>query len=283
YMSRTKSESSKHLHDPDFLSKSASLFNNRDVRALNVNFQSAQAGDVIPDRNVEIPQEYVLPSVNRALLDMRDLEISQLSQNNDVRTFINKLQRVTRNVDVDIGTGEAFTDTLVAHLLFRAINFDQWPMIVELHPMLKFSVGQSVFSAKVGFVINSKHFKQYSMLVVEDKHLANVRPTYGYGEPQIVAEMLACGDENIREAHMAYDMIIFVVRVVSTYVTFYRASIQKDYWDELSLGCPQKHSITIFRWPGNNSDPFLGFDLAESNGRKDVLEALCKIRQYIME
>ena len=34
-------------------------------------------------------------------------------------------------MEVDIGTSEAFTDTLVAHLIFRVIDFDQWPLMVE--------------------------------------------------------------------------------------------------------------------------------------------------------
>ena len=95
--------------------------------------------------------------------------------------------------------------------------------------------------------------------------------------------MLACGDENTRLAQKTYDVMVFVVRVISTYVTFYHAIIHKGYWDELAIGCPRQQSITIFRWPGDSSNPFVGFDLAEPNGRINVLEALCKIRQYILE
>ncbi|CAJ0643337.1 4298_t:CDS:2 [Entrophospora sp. SA101] len=276
----SSSEDSEHLQDPDFLSNSASLFNLRDLRALKASFCSTDANDVIPRRTVSIPEEYILPNIDRVLLGREDLDISQLSQNNQVKTFINKLHKVVRNARLDIGTSEALTDTLVAHLIFLVIDFNQWPLEVKLHPTFKFSVGRADLSAKAEFVIDHKN---YSILVVEDKHLANVKPSNNYGEPQIFAEMLACGEENTRQANMTYDVTIFVVRVISTYVTFYRSVIHKEYWDELGIGCPRQQSIEIFRWPGNSSVPFVGFDLAEPYGRRNVLEALCKIRQFVLE
>ncbi|CAJ0632552.1 13845_t:CDS:2 [Entrophospora sp. SA101] len=253
------SENSEHLQDPDFLSNSASLFNLRDARSLRVSFRSAmQANEVIPNKNVNIPQEYILPDVNCTVLERRNLNIDQLCQNNHVKTFIYKLHKVVKTADVDIGTSEAFTDTL---FLKDCITFK-----LRLHPTFKFSVGSAILSAKAEF----------------DKHLNNVKPINDYGEPQIVAEILACGDENIRQAREIREMTIFVVRVVSTYDTFYCATINKRYWDELGIGCPRQQSITVLRWPGNSSDPIVGFDLAEPNGRRDVLEALSRIRQYLL-
>nr|CAG8661479.1 5656_t:CDS:2 [Entrophospora candida] len=250
--------------DPNFLSNSASLFTLRDARSLKANFRSAtEAKKVIPDRN-----------------ERRDLDIDQLSQNNHVKTFIYKLHKVVENSGIDIGTSEAITDTLVAHLIFLAVDFNQWPLMVELHPTLKFFVSNAVISAKAEFIIN---YKGYTVLIVDDKHLVNVRPGNDYGEPQILAEMLASGQENILQAQENHDVIIFVVRVISTYVTFYHAIIHKRYWDELGAGCPRQQSVTIFRWPGNSSKPSAGFDLAEPVGRRNVLESLCKIRHYILE
>ncbi|CAJ0647781.1 635_t:CDS:2 [Entrophospora sp. SA101] len=276
-MSQTRSsgsENSEHLHDPDFLSNSASSFNTRDVRSLRVSFCSAtQANEVIPNRNVNIPQEYILPGVNRTVLAMEELDIDQLCQNDHdyVKTFIYKLHEVVKNTKLVIGTSEASTDTL---FLKDCITFK-----LRLHPLFKFYVGNVILSAKAEFVIN---YRNYSLLVVEDKHLNNIRPTNDYGEPQIGAEILACGDENIRQAREAFNMTIFAVRVVSTYVTFYRATISKSYWNELAIGCPRQQSITVLRWPGNSSDPIVGFDLAEPNGRRGVLEALSRIRHYFL-
>ncbi|CAH1764817.1 9945_t:CDS:2 [Entrophospora sp. SA101] len=250
----SSSEDSEHLQDPDFLSNSASMFNLRDVRALKASFCSTHANYVIPRRTVNVPEEYILPNIDHALLGREDLDINQLSQNNHIKTFINKLHKVVKNARLDIGTSEALTDTLVAHLIFLIVDFNQWPLEVKLHPTFKFSVGHAVLSVKAKFVID---YKNYSILVVDV--------------------------QNTRQATMTYDVIIFVVRVISTYVTFYRSVIHKGYWDELGIGCPRQQSITIFRWPGNSSVPFVGFDLAEPHGRKNVLEALCKIRQFILE
>ncbi|RGB33887.1 hypothetical protein C1646_703352 [Rhizophagus diaphanus] len=279
---------SEHLDDPDFLSNYASLFNLRDLRSLRVTFRSAtQASEVIPTHlNTIIPQEaqdYILPNVNRAMLENLRLNVNPLSNNSIVKTFIHKLHQTVLNSVLQVGTSETFTDTLVAHLIFRTVNFDQWPMIVKLHPTLKFSVGRTTLSAVPEFVINLHlNGKQYSVLIIEDKHLNNVTPTNDYGEPQIAAEIIACGDENIRQGRRIFDdMHIYAIRVVSTYVTFYHAKINKEYWQELAVGCPQQQSITITRYPGNNSDPINGFDLSTPNGRQNVIVALCKLRELI--
>src|SRR5688572_6096283 len=102
-------------------------------------------------------------------------------------------------------------------------------------------------------------------------------PTTNYGEPQIAGEIIACGSENVRRAYASYDMTVFVARVISAYVTFYRTEIRKEYWDELANGCPRSQSITVRRWPVSGI-PRNGFDLAEPNGRQNVLDALCRIR-----
>ncbi|CAJ0907531.1 17098_t:CDS:2, partial [Entrophospora sp. SA101] len=140
-----------------------------------------------------IPQEYILPNINCITLERRDLDIDQLSQNNHVKAFIYKLHKVVENSGIDIGTSEAITDTLVAHLIFLAVDFNQWPLMVELHLMFKFFVGNAVVSAKTEFIIN---YKRYAVLIVDDKHLANVRPGNDYEEPQILAEMLARNSSN---------------------------------------------------------------------------------------
>ena len=110
--------------------------------------------------------------------------------------------------------------------------------------------------------------------------MRNVDPIQDFGETQIAAKVLTCGDENKREPKVA-DQVIFAVRVISTYVTFYRAEIPAEYWKELGLGLPQKQSIVINRWPGENHLKS-GLDLAEPDGRRAVLTALTKIRQSLL-
>jgi hypothetical protein len=57
----------------------------------------------------------------------------------------------------------------------------------------------------------------------QDKHLQNKKlyPASGFGEWQIAGEILACGSENVIKNYV--DQEIFAFRVISTYVTFYRA------------------------------------------------------------
>src|SRR3954453_19254507 len=79
-----------------------------------------------------------------------------------------------------------------------------------------------------------------------------MHPFSGFGENQLAADMLACGFENILENLM--DQEIFAFRVISTYVTFYRAEIPTSYWEELSNYLPlRERSVVIKRWPKENS------------------------------
>lgn len=113
--------------------------------------------------------------------------------------------------------------------------------------------------------------------------MKNVGPSTGFGETQISAEVLACVSENIRSlGKQKYtDQILWVVRVISTYVTFYKAKIPASYLTELNKGLPQQQSVKIQRWPANN-DLRAGLDLADPDGRRNILTALAKIRSSLL-
>jgi hypothetical protein len=117
----------------------------------------------------------------------------------------------------------------------------------------------------------------------QDKQLKNkqIVRSNGFGESQLACEMLALGDDNNRLAEEYRDQIIFAVRIISTYVTFYKTTISAAYWEELGRGLPVDESVIIKRWPGENGKK-TGIDLAEPDGRKAVLTALVKIRQFLL-
>jgi len=71
------------------------------------------------------------------------------------------------------------------------------------------------------------------------------------------------------------------MRVISTYVTFYKAVIPAEYWSEFELGLPKEASVNVKRWPGVNGKQD-GLDLIEPDGRREVLGALTKIRQFLL-
>jgi len=71
------------------------------------------------------------------------------------------------------------------------------------------------------------------------------------------------------------------MRVISTYVTFYKAVIPAEYWSEFKHGLPKETSVNVKRWPGVNGKQD-GLDLVEPDGRREVLGALTKIRQFLL-
>jgi len=115
------------------------------------------------------------------------------------------------------------------------------------------------------------------------KNVKNVGLATKFGETQIAIEILACGSENVRslEKEIYIDQTIWAIRVISTYVTFYKAEISAPYWKELVDGLPQEQSFEIQRWPPDNGLT-TGFDLSEPDGRRSVLTALTKIRESLL-
>ena len=116
------------------------------------------------------------------------------------------------------------------------------------------------------------------------KNVKNVGLATKFGETQIAIEILACGSENIRslEKEGYIDQTLWAIRVISTYVTFYKAEIPAMYWKELVDGLPQEQSIEIQRWPSDNGLT-TGFDLSSPDGRRSVLTALTKIRESLLQ
>ena len=103
-----------------------------------------------------------------------------------------------------------------------------------------------------------------------------------FGEAQILAEILACGSENLHRSKALIHQTIYTIRVISSYVTFYKAEIPIKYWKELKRGLPRKQKIEILRWPGENNKES-GLDLAIPKDRHAVFEAITKIRQSLLQ
>ncbi|CAG8709130.1 3430_t:CDS:2 [Ambispora leptoticha] len=240
--------------------------NVKDMGALRVSFKSASGeDDVIPNVKVtNFPDQYVLPHISGEILGNPKFDVSKFNCISDpqVQTFVTKLHNVVFNGFQVTGTDETFTDTLVDDLL-RIVKLNDFPLMISVYIEDK-----PLVSAVPEFVVRDQ---DCALIGVEDKHLKNVRPVTGFGESQIALEVLACGNENT----------IFAVRVISTYVTFYRAEIPAVYWLELEEGLPTKQSVEIRRWPPQNGLK-TGFDLAEPDGRQTVLTSLIKLRQFLL-
>src|ERR1044072_2447405 len=127
--------------------------------------------------------------------------------------------------------------------------------------------------------------------------MENVAKASDFEEVQIPAEILACsqnirfsaeneeggeGEEGEEDEQRYIDQTIFAVRVIFTYVTFYKAEIPSTYWEDLEEGLPQNQKIVIKRWPKGNGLK-TGYDLAPPDGRQNVLISLVKIRESILQ
>ena len=69
------------------------------------------------------------------------------------------------------------------------------------------------------------------------------------------------------------DQTIYAIRVISNYVTFYRATVTVDYLNELDLGIPKKSTLEIRRFPGINEKDS-GLDLVDVGQRKAALRGM---------
>ncbi|CAG8656699.1 15165_t:CDS:2, partial [Racocetra persica] len=235
--------------------KSVSSFTPDEVKLLRVNFQPASFEDVIP-------------------------AIEDPVSNNRVKTFLDKMHDVVMNEKVATGTLESKTDTLVDDLL-RIVDLNDWPLKLINHPLCRLVIKENQYvSADPEFVIANR---KLSMVAIEDKHIKNVWKPSGFGETQIAVQIVACGNENIRATSKEefINQTIFAMRVISTYVTFYKAVIPAEYWPEFDHGLPKEASVNVKRWPGENGKQE-GLDLVEPDGRREVLGALTKIRQFLL-
>ncbi|GBB96033.1 hypothetical protein RclHR1_02670002 [Rhizophagus clarus] len=251
-------------------------------KALRVNFQPALVkDDVIPEVKVtNFPKEYVLPKINIGMLVNQDFNIerfddiidSNTSNTNDIRTFINLLHNT---VQKRLVSGNANNYSLVNNLLHIS-KLDTKPFNIKIRSDCKLFAGDDLYETIYPELLILNQNKCPTMIVV-GKHLNNVDKDFE--ETRIAAEILSCGDKNRRRTHEDSDQTIFAIRLISTYVTFYKAVITTPYWKELNYGLPLKHSVLIKRWPGKNGLR-TGLDITDPNGRKEVLLALAKIRQF---
>ncbi|CAG8587638.1 10234_t:CDS:2, partial [Scutellospora calospora] len=225
------------LNHPNYIYTQASKFTKDDVGALRVKFQPASEDLVIPNEKIEdFPKNYICPKINRDILDKAAFKVREINDISDgsVQTFFDKLHIVTRNPP---GIPESSTNDLVADLL-RIALLNYYPLKITQHPQSKlYILNEPYVSATPEFVVKKGTI---SMVITEDKSLRNVDPRNEYREMQIAGEILACGDENIRETG--------------------------EVSDQLGIGLPKKYLVTIKRWPGENKK-LSGLDLADPKGR----------------
>ncbi|CAG8625237.1 4500_t:CDS:2 [Funneliformis mosseae] len=223
-------------------------------------------------------KKFLLPQLDIQTLANREFKAKNLKDISDeyVKGFLNDLNKVIK----ESVTTEDQIDTLVNNILGNIFEFHAYPLRIRLN-----ITGEPYVTAIPDYLVD---WEDINELVVEDKQLRNAAliPSKGYGEAQLAAELLACGSENMRElalrkSDVMSDQIIFGVRVISTYFTFYKAVISAKYFNELDLHLPLKESVVIQRWP-ENEHPKAGLNILKPDERLEALGAFAGIRKYIV-
>ena len=73
--------------------------------------------------------------------------------------------------------------------------------------------------------------------------------------------------------------MLFAVRFICSYVTFYRFEVSNKYFRELAIGLPGNEHIIMTRWPDQNTKTS-GIDLKTADGRHQVLHCLVALRNH---
>ncbi|RIA84893.1 hypothetical protein C1645_831614 [Glomus cerebriforme] len=265
----------------------ASNFRKEDLKALKVNFKPVKCNNqIIPKVDVKdlLPEQYILSNIHFTDLEKQSFDVRKIDVSDDVRTFILKLHWVVKNSLRKKGTDETFTNTLVDDLL-RIVGFNTFPLVIRNHQECRMFIGGYPYlTADPEYSIK---MIDTTIIAVEDKHLENVDRYIGYGECQVAAEMLTCASDNLRQINLTTNQImkqtIYAIRVISSYVTFYKVVIPPSYFEELTEGgLPQEQSVEILRWPEENILK-AGLNIAEPEGRYEVLEILVRIRKHLVE
>ncbi|CAG8613916.1 15730_t:CDS:2 [Funneliformis mosseae] len=262
--------------------------NARSIKDVNEEPDFIPEEDHNDKESVDAIEKYILPNIDSDTLTSRKFDVDQLKEISDdqVKTFLTDVHAILKNLGSDEGMDESMTDMLLNNLLVQIIGLHKHPLKVSIQPRCRLYIADEPYvTAHPEFVVTRK---DVSMVVVEDKHLRNTCLTNpkGFGEAQLAFEILACGSENMRQTSrktgLIPDQTIFGIRAISTYFTFYKTVISKEYWNELDFGLPQTESVVIERWPeGERSED--GLDIAEPNGRREVLDALARIRQFLLQ
>jgi hypothetical protein len=270
---------SKHQTISQFVN-STSDFRKIDVNTLNIQYVDVDKSDDIANpvnlNGINIHKDLYVGGLS--IYYMRSTEELLISDriDNKTKTFVQLMLDVADNEVAMINTEESRTDSLVSHL-FERLEFNEYPLMIRIQPLLKFMIHTKEISSKYDFAV-IKH-KQI-MLVDEDKHLRNTGPPSAWGEYQIAGEIIAGAYSNY-SSKRTYNELLYAVRVIGLKFTFYKATIPPEYLDSLGEGFPSL-SVNIARYPPNDSTkdfPFL--DFGNPTERAQIIDILVRIREFL--
>ncbi len=271
------------LQSPAQLPNRASEFFPIHRRSLNITYESVNNSvkllEILPD-NIEAEEHLFVKDLSRddlLLVEHREDILSKLSDNE--KTLALYLCKVIQNDPLTTGVRESLTDSLV-NLILTDMRFNKYPFILNLQPYYCFQVLGNKVSAKPEFSIE----KNRSVLCFdEDKHFHSISSTTEYGESQIAAEVLACAFTNFDRPDSSTQgrgQEIFAIRVIGTRFTFYKCAVSEEYCRSLNEGFPTDQ-LTIYKYPMPERDTVYGYDYANKEHRREIVNLLLRLREHI--
>ncbi|CAG8707937.1 5200_t:CDS:1, partial [Ambispora leptoticha] len=200
--------------------------------------------------------------------------------NNKERALARYISNVLIKELASAGKRERVTDSFVNFLL-GVLEFNEYPLSLELKADCYFRVYNKKVTSETDFSIWKSNL---FVIIDEDKHLHNVTKNTWWGECQIAGELLASAFVNHEEIRGRYHaQSLFAIRVIGTRFTFYRAEIEFNYLISLSEGFPTD-KMYIYKYPvDQNTDQFPCLDYTDPDQRKEILEILIKIKNFVIQ
>ncbi|CAG8737707.1 7288_t:CDS:2, partial [Funneliformis caledonium] len=130
--------------------------------------------------------------------------------------------------------------------LLRIARLNTWPLKIKLVLGKFHSYDDYVFLKFASLYLEFMNHARYTYIgdepiVSSDTEFVIRKRNIFVLVVEIAVEIFACGSENIRLGETPKDQTLWAIRVISTYVTFYKAIIPASYWIELANGLPKKN------------------------------------------
>jgi len=278
-----------HVQDFSQLADSTAYFRRADVTSLSIKYKDAEKIEDFQHPVVSMPPEETFLSDMSGEVILSSIKnpsaLDPLSR--EEKTLASLLAYVLVNEEVVRGTEESRTDSFVDGLL-RMLDFDKYPLMMQLQPLYRLLIYGKDISSKFDFGISKD---KRVVLIDEDKHIRNIGPSVAWGEYQIAGEMLVASGDNYQKTGQA-GHTVFAIRVIGTGFTFYKTNASEEYLYSLGQGSPEG-SMIILRyppWSSANTEatqrnpiyPFPNLDFSVPSERRQVISILLSIRDYLL-
>jgi hypothetical protein len=194
-----------------------------------------------------------------------------------LRKFHNDFQRSVVFVMTD-PKHESFVDCMVETYLRNILPQDNF--FVQMRYTMKLRVHNSVKYATPDLAVILYPEMRVGVIIVEDKSKDRAGTTMQQDntEAQIIAEAIAVAQQD----NWPQNMPVFMLRVLSTSISIYRAMFTTDFIQSVERGNRRIEPTVVLRSaPTGLLMGIPGYDIAKLSDRKEVTQIICSIATYI--